>query len=178
MGLVVSYDPQTEGNLRFLLTLRSSELKHHSGQVCLPGGRVDESESQNPLRALDREFFEEVKLPIGSIEWVQEGPWEALFSRHGVKVFPYLGFVSETQAEQIEISSFEVAEHVWLPLSWLFDEHHWRVRTFITDRTTPARSVALPIWVGWQHVTWGLTAGMLALFVRRISGRSPIEPAL
>jgi 8-oxo-dGTP pyrophosphatase MutT (NUDIX family) len=173
VGLVVSYDgSNSASDLRFLLTLRSFELKHHSGQVGLPGGLVEESERSHPLRALDREMEEEVGIRMGTVEWVDK-PWESLISRHGIPVDPYLGFWDRTQGN-LQISSNEVSDFDWLDLASLFDPDLWRVRRFVSWQEEESVSRDLPIWIGWKHVTWGLTAGFLAYFVRRISGRPPI----
>ncbi len=172
---MVSFDSGGIEPPRFLLTLRSRELKHHSGQVCLPGGWVEEAERQAPLRALDREFEEEVGIASGSIEW-EDAPWDPLMSRHGVSVSPYLGFMDRAGNLESELSfSPEVSEGAWLDLGSLFDPKCWQLRDFISGSGAQARVRPLPIWLGWNHVTWGLTAGFLALFVRRISGRPPIE---
>ena len=48
------------------LTVRGSRLRHHTGQVSLPGGRIDPGES--PEAAALREAAEEVAIDSGEVE--------------------------------------------------------------------------------------------------------------
>jgi 8-oxo-dGTP pyrophosphatase MutT (NUDIX family) len=52
--------------LRLLLTVRSSRLKHHPGQIAFPGGKLELGET--PERAAAREAGEEVGVPAGAVE--------------------------------------------------------------------------------------------------------------
>lgn len=172
MGLVLR---ERAATLEFLLTLRSREILAHAGQVCLPGGTVDADETV--FQALDRELEEEVGLTQGSIEWAPS-PWENLPSRYGLHVAPFLGFY-EGSSSALTLSEAEVADAAWLPLADLFDETRWDVRTLVRmpelgEEKSPGGALDSPLWYGWKHVTWGLTAAFLAYFVRRISGRPPI----
>lgn len=50
-----------DGNLRVILTQRSSSLSTHAGEVALPGGKRDESDADDVQTAL-REAKEEIGL--------------------------------------------------------------------------------------------------------------------
>ncbi len=50
-----------EGQWWIPTTLRPRSLKHHGGQICLPGGRVEPGE--NVYDAARREFYEELGVP-------------------------------------------------------------------------------------------------------------------
>jgi hypothetical protein len=65
-GLLLLYPH--DGDWQLLLTLRASALRHHTGQVSLPGGRVDPGETLE--QAALREAFEEVGIGPGGIEIV------------------------------------------------------------------------------------------------------------
>jgi 8-oxo-dGTP pyrophosphatase MutT (NUDIX family) len=51
---------EEDGETRVLLTVRSSRLRSHRGEVAFPGGRLDPGESSD--EAARREAFEEVRL--------------------------------------------------------------------------------------------------------------------
>ncbi len=59
---------EEHGQARVLLTRRSGHLRTHRGEVCFPGGRLDEGEDE--LAAALREAFEEVDLDLGLVEVV------------------------------------------------------------------------------------------------------------
>src|SRR5690606_13675033 len=59
---------EREAGLSVLLTLRSAELRSHSGQVAFPGGRADPGET--PWQAAVREAQEEVGLDPGFVDLV------------------------------------------------------------------------------------------------------------
>lgn len=55
-----------EGQLRLLLTKRTSFLRHHPGQIALPGGKIDADDS-GPEAAALRESQEEIGLASDSV---------------------------------------------------------------------------------------------------------------
>ena len=56
-AVLVPIVPSEDGKLNVLLTLRSTTLNHHAGEVCLPGGKLEKGESD--LDAALREASEE-----------------------------------------------------------------------------------------------------------------------
>jgi len=51
------------GDLRVVLTIRSSGLRNYAGQAALPGGKADTLE-ETPFQTARREAFEEIGLPM------------------------------------------------------------------------------------------------------------------
>jgi 8-oxo-dGTP pyrophosphatase MutT (NUDIX family) len=54
-----------------VLTKRASHLKHHPGQIALPGGKVDAGDADAPAAAL-REAHEEIGLAPETVEILGE----------------------------------------------------------------------------------------------------------
>ncbi len=174
VGLLVSYDKNME-NLRFLLSRRSEHLKQHPSQVCLPGGLVEAHEATERIKALEREFSEETGIVAGAVEWLEES-WDPFCSFFGIQVYPHLGFISQEKAPEVITPSFEVNDAAWLPIDTLFRPELWGKR--VLSRPLPGepaeiRQEEVYFWNGWHHSTWGLTAAILAKFVKRISGEAP-----
>ncbi|XP_002736307.1 peroxisomal coenzyme A diphosphatase NUDT7-like [Saccoglossus kowalevskii] len=73
-----------------LLTVRSKNLRSHSGHVAFPGGKMDERDSDLLETAL-RESWEEIGLPRDKVEIVCQGmPFSFL---NNVVVTPFIGFI-------------------------------------------------------------------------------------
>ncbi len=104
---------------RVILTKRSAHLRHHPGQIALPGGKIDGAEDA-PACAL-REAQEEVGLP-GAQVLGTFGPHETVtgFSVTAVLALVRTPFTPVAQ-------DAEVAEVFTVPLSHLADPRNYRV---------------------------------------------------
>jgi 8-oxo-dGTP pyrophosphatase MutT (NUDIX family) len=158
------------GPLEFLLTLRSMDVRTHAGQVCLPGGGIDPEDEGAPTQALDREFEEEVGLRRGEARWLPS-PWASARSRYGVPVSAYLGFLAPGIDPQLRLKGDEVAEAAWLPLATLLDPARWSERTLVGQREGVHGFLVFPVWLGWRHTTWGLTARFLCAFCEALDSQ-------
>lgn len=135
-----------------LLTVRSSDLASHAGQISFPGGRVDQTDADRIATAL-REAHEEVNIPPAAVDVIG-----ALGVHHGglgFAVTPVVGVIDPSAP--FRANPREVAEIFETPLSWLAD---------LANHTTEEREhqgikyrmFAAPF--GRHHI-WGLTAGIL-----------------
>lgn len=135
-----------------LLTVRSSDLASHAGQISFPGGRVDPGDADRVATAL-RETEEEVGIPRAAVDVVG-----ALGVHHGglgFEVTPIVGVVDA--AAPIRPDPREVAEIFEAPLDWFADlrNHKTEEREHLGVRY---KMFAAPY--GRFHI-WGLTAGIL-----------------
>ncbi|MCP4902437.1 MAG: CoA pyrophosphatase [bacterium] len=139
-----------------------------SGHMAFPGGRVDAGDNSRLETAL-RETREEVNLDLD-----QDGHLLARLSD-----LPAIGrgrpmnlaiapFVFEVQGSPELIGSHEVADIVWVPLSFLMNPQN--VETMKWERF--GQRLDLPCYRFNGHVIWGLTFVMLEELLGIVKGDS------
>ncbi|KAF7773689.1 hypothetical protein Agabi119p4_5856 [Agaricus bisporus var. burnettii] len=117
--LVLLYEE--EGALRVLLTTRSKALRTHAGQTALPGGRVDEGDKTFVETAL-REAYEEVQLPLGSLDIHVLGVHEPFLSLHKLLVTPVFALLTRSDLlGELKPSEEEVSKIFSHPLEAVLD---------------------------------------------------------
>lgn len=137
--------------LSVILTLRTSNLSSHAGQIAFPGGKLDRGE--DVLDTALREAEEEIGLarafvePIGYLDWYR--------TRTGFLVSPVVALVRP--GFQLRANPAEVEDVFEVPLAFLMDKtnhathrRRWRGQ----DRSF----YAMPY--GERYI-WGATAGMI-----------------
>ncbi len=156
-GLLLVYP--VDGAWQVPLTLRASALRHHTGQVSLPGGRVDAGETLE--QAALREAFEEVGIAPGTVEILGRlSPLHIPVSGH--LLHPVVGITAERPA--FRLAAAEVERLIEVPLSQLRlpDTVRWEQR--VRERP-PSVLMDVPYFdVGGARV-WGATAMVLAEFL-------------
>jgi 8-oxo-dGTP pyrophosphatase MutT (NUDIX family) len=147
------------GEARVVMTQRTESLPIHSGQICLPGGKVDDADP-GPVEAALRESREEIGLEdeqvrvIGMLDTYQTGT--------GYRILPVVGLVSDAFEPRPEPG--EVAEVFEVPLAFLMnpDNHQRHSREWQGARRY---FYAMP----YQHrYIWGATAGILRNLYDRV----------
>ena len=143
---------------RVILTKRSAHLRHHPGQIALPGGKVDGTE--DAVLAALREAREEVGLPPHKAEILGVyGPHETVtgFSVTAVLALVRAPFVARPEAG-------EVAEVFSVPLSHLAALGNYRVEGR-RWQGRHRRYWAVPFG---PYYIWGATARLLRDLAERM----------
>lgn len=156
-GLVLLYPHERTWHV--LLTERASALRHHTGQVSLPGGRVDPGETLE--QAALREAFEEVGIGPDGIDLV--GRLTALHipvSRH--LLHPVVGVTASRPA--FRIAEAEVARVIEAPLGHLRAPETVRWEQRVRERP-PSVLMDVPYFDVDGARVWGATAMVLAEFL-------------
>jgi len=171
-ALLLVYPTSTEATvgkphdetLHVALTVRGSGLRNHTGQVSLPGGRVEEGETFEA--AALREATEEIGVDPGTVE---------LFGRltplhipaSGFLLHPIVGFTSMRPAFQR--AEWEVARIIEAPVSVLADPAVVKREM----RTRMVRGQSIDVDVPYFDIdgekVWGATAMVLAEFCAILS---------
>lgn len=142
-----------------LLTLRTSGLRDHAGQIAFPGGKIDPGDA-SPLAAALREAEEEVGLDRARVTPL--GYLTPYLTGTGFLIVPTVALVREPFA--LTLNKSEVADAFEVPLSFLMEAaNHQRGRR---DFNGVSRTFyAMPYE---ERYIWGITAGLIRNLYERL----------
>jgi len=150
---------QRPAELTVLLTQRSSELRHHAGQVSFPGGSMEAHDIDVAATAL-RETHEEVGIAPQHV--CVAGYIRTMPTITGFAVTPVVGLVRD--GLQLSIDQAEVEYVFEVPLSFLLDSRNDQ----IVERKIDGETVPM-LEFHWQSERiWGATAYMILAFRNKL----------
>ncbi len=150
------------GEAHILFQKRSENLTHHKGEICFPGGMVEEGVDATIIQTSLREMEEEIGLAAEKTEvlGILRCKWGEVAGLTGVAVTPVIGYIGELSDVQFTPNPDEVDELFTVPVSVLMDGTNWK-----------RRDLATPTFYGAKHTIWGLTAYLLERFVVDVLGK-------
>lgn len=147
------------GEAHLLLTKRTEQMRTHSGQVALPGGRIDPDDA-SPVAAALRECEEETAIPQGALRPVGQLP--VYLSGSGYRIHPVLAIIEGNPL--MRPNPGEVDTIFEVPLGFLMDRTNHQMGSLVWKGR---RRYFIEMPWGEQRI-WGVTAGIIAAVSERL----------
>ncbi len=148
-----------------LLTLRTSHLNAHGGQIAFPGGKFEKSDA-SPVETAIREAEEEVGIPRELVTPL------SLLDLHntgtGFRIIPVLALV-DPAIEPVPHPG-EVADIFEVPLSFVMEAENHKQQL----RDWKGLNVLFYSMQYEQHYIWGATAAILRNLYERLYAPQPV----
>ena len=106
---------ERKGELHLLYEVRAATLQRQPGEVCFPGGHMEQGETA--VQCALRETAEELSIPPASIRVL--GPLDFICHRSGFVLHPILAQVDESAVKNIVPNPAEVDRIMLVPVSKL-----------------------------------------------------------
>ncbi|WP_188455519.1 NUDIX hydrolase [Virgibacillus oceani] len=162
--------------IHVLFEIRSQNLRRQPGEICFPGGRMENKDTSFQDTAL-RETTEELGISLKQISDVY--PLDYVVSPFGMIIHPFAGMI--TNPEIINPNPTEVAEVFTVPLSFFQNtspKYHYVYLQMVPEENFPFELIAGGQNYNWRtgkieelfyiyddKVIWGLTAKILSHFI-------------
>lgn len=148
------------GELSVILTKRANGLRHHPGQIALPGGKIEPSDASAAAASL-REAHEEIGLLPSNVEVIGHLPVHTTVT--GFSVQPILGLVHAPFTPTLDEG--EVQEVLYAPFTHVMD----RSKYMIEGRIYAGQFRKYYTIPYGPHYIWGATARMTFGLARRVA---------
>lgn len=181
------------GNQEILFEKRNFDISQ-GGEICFPGGRIDESIDSTPEQTAIREACEELGIPRDKI--VVERYLGTTIATLGVAVDAFIGKIKIDSWVEIRPNADEVQSVFSIPITWFKshnpEEYHVNIEIHpsevnekgLIEYLLPAYELGIPeryqrSWDGGKipiyvyrteyGVIWGITAEIVREFVKTIN---------
>lgn len=160
---------EKDGELYLLYEVRADSLKRQPGEVCFPGGKMEDSESAEECAV--RETTEELNIRPEDIRIIAQLDYIHTYSNF--TLYSFLGVIDYHVVENMTISQDEVKEVFLVPVSYLVETEpeihifdvvpkvgedfpYERINSTTGYNWRKGRAV-IPIYEYQGRVIWGLT---------------------
>ena len=108
---------EKDGRVCLLYEKRARHMKRQPGEICFPGGEMEEGESA--LECALRETREETGIPEDAIRVISR--LDTIYTYSNFAMHCYLGVVDAEALEDMKLNPDEVEETFLVDLEWLMD---------------------------------------------------------
>ncbi len=157
--IVILYPRQSD--LMMIFTRRTLALKHHSGQICFPGGRIEDDDETIEMAAL-REAEEELGAPMQQVQILGRLTPLYVSASHNM-VHPVIGWLPVLP--DLTPNPFEVESVLHIPLSALLNPATHRP---YCEQIQKPNEMTPCYWIEGLCI-WGATAMMTSELVKVIN---------
>lgn len=135
------------GEPHLLFEVRSMNLRRQPGDVCFPGGRVEESDADEMQGAL-RETEEELGISSRDISRIY--PLDYMMISPELMIFPFVGHLREDL--QIKPNKTEVERTFTIPLSFFLETEPLKYQ--VSLEANPEEDFPYHLIVGGENYDW------------------------
>lgn len=166
--------------LHVLYEVRAKSLRRQPGEVCFPGGHIEEGET--PEQCALRETWEELGIPEEAVRVL--GRLDFIAHRANFIMYPILGVISGETADRMKLSEAEVGEVFEVPMSHLLTTEAieydysliptppvnfpYELLNIPKDYKWQPGSENVPVYPWQGHAIWGLTGRITRHLVRMV----------
>ena len=147
-----------DGEEHVVFEVRSSKLSWQPGDICFPGGVIEQRDA-SPLEAALRETQEELGVGLPHIRvW---GPLDYVESPVGVKIYP---FAAQLDTTNFVVSRGEIDHLFTVPLAWFSGCKPEVAQVELATRPGPGFPAGLPVsgQAGWKKRSTYITCRLLS----------------
>lgn len=160
-GVLMMLKEEAGETFVFFIKRAEDENDPFSGNMAFPGGRKEGEVDRDAQDAAIRETWEETGIDLkqgGRLLGSLDDVWHDGSAIHSYLITPFVAVAPP--APQITLSS-EVAEAVWVPLSFLQDGRNWGPTLY--------EHGSVRMWAEGlqyrQYFIWGITGGIVQRFL-------------
>lgn len=158
-----------DGELCLLYEVRAEHMKRQPGEICFPGGQVEDGESYQECAV--RETVEELGIRREDIQIIRQ--MDVLYTYSNFTMFPFLGTIKEEALNRLHCNPDEVKETFLVSLASLMEHepllYSMQVKPVVPE-DFPYEKIRFPEGYQWRtgetevpvyefgdRVIWGLT---------------------
>ncbi|CEG57025.1 NUDIX hydrolase [Legionella fallonii] len=135
-----------------VLTKRNSQLRHHPGEICFPGGKKDVNDKDLYTTAL-RELYEELGITADRVTLVKKLQVERTLL--GAVIQPWLASIQSVRPYHQNCQ--EVTSLIYIPMSLVIDPNNYRDLMVKRDGIEFTSCEFIP----HDELVWGATARIM-----------------